>query len=85
MVGVPRRSFVEADGGNAKINLAYYAGLREMNIVDVEPIHHHFEKPEAKLVAPGDIERSVILHRVGIRGPGQMPQLSNNRVDEKAL
>ena len=76
---------VEAGGGNAMMNLAYYVGLRGMNIVDVEPIHHHFEKSDAKLIAPGDIERSLLLHRVGIRGPGQMPQLSTNRVDEKAL
>ncbi len=76
---------IEAGGGNAKMNLSYYASLAQMNIVDVEPNHHHFEKAQAKLIAPGSVERSVLLHRVGIRGPGQMPQLATNRVDEKAL
>ena len=76
---------VEAGGGNSKMNLAYYAEISKMNIVDVEPIHHQFEKPHAKLIAPGSAERSVLLHRVGIRGPGQMPQLSTNLVDEKSL
>ncbi len=76
---------VEAGGGNAKMNLSYYAELAQMNIVDVEPIHHHFDIPEAKLIAPGSPDRSVLLHRVGIRGPGQMPQLSTNRIDQKSL
>ena len=76
---------IEAGGGNAKMNLAYYAESSKMNIVNVEPTHHAFDKPEAKLIAPGSVERSVLLHRVGIRGPGQMPQLSTNRVDVEAL
>ena len=76
---------IEAGGGNAKMNLAYYEGISQMNVVDVEPIHHRFDKPDARLIAPGSIERSVLLHRVGMRGPGQMPQLSTNRIDEKAL
>ena len=76
---------IEAGGGNAKMNLGYYAGIEKMNVVDVEPTHHQFDKPDAKLIASGSIERSVLLHRVGVRGPGQMPQLSTNRIDEKAL
>ena len=76
---------IEAGGGNAKMNLAYYGDVAQMNVVEVEPIHHRFEKPDAKLIAPGSVERSVLLHRVGIRGPGQMPQLSTNRIDERAL
>ena len=76
---------VEAGGGNAKMNLSYYAEVAQMNIVDVEPIHHHFDKPDAKLIANGSVDRSVLLHRVGMRGPGQMPQLSTNRVDQKAV
>ena len=76
---------IEAGGGNAKMNLAYYAGIEQMNVVDVVPTHHHFDKSDAKLIASGSVERSVLLHRVGVRGPGQMPQLSTNRIDEKAL
>jgi mono/diheme cytochrome c family protein len=76
---------IEAGGGNAKMNLSYYAELAQMNIVNVEPTHHHFDKPDAKLIAPGSADRSVLLHRVSIRGPGQMPQLSTNRVDQQAV
>ena len=67
------------------MNLAFYSKNEQMKIVDVEPTHHHFDKTDAKLIALGSVERSILLHRVGIRGPGQMPQLSTNRVDEKAL
>ena len=76
---------IEAGGGNAKMNLAFYASLDQMNILEVTPTHHHFEKLDAKLVARGSFDRSVLPHRAGIRGPGQMPQLSTNRIDEKAL
>ncbi len=76
---------IEAGGGNAKMNLSYYASLAQMNIIDVEPNHHSFEKSTAKLIAPGSPDRSVLLHRMGIRGPGQMPQLSTSQVDDKAV
>lgn len=76
---------VEAGGGNAKMNLSFYANADTMGIFDVEPTHHHFGKQDAKLIASGAPERSVLLHRVGMRGPGQMPQLATNRVDEAAM
>lgn len=76
---------VEARGGNAKMNLSFYANRDQMGIFEVEPTHHHFGKQDAKLIAPGSPERSVLLHRVGMRGPGQMPQLATNRVDEAAM
>jgi len=37
------------------------------------------------LVAPGAPDRSVLLHRLSRRGPGQMPPLVTNRVDESAV
>lgn len=76
---------VEAGGGNAKMDLSIYADLDRMKIIDVPPTHHTFGKPDAKLIASGDPDRSVLLHRVGIRGPGQMPQLSTSVVDAAAL
>ncbi len=76
---------VEAGGGNAKMDLSIYANREQMKIFDVVPTHHNFDKSDARLVAPGAPERSVLLHRVGIRGPGQMPQLATSIVDTKAL
>jgi glucose/arabinose dehydrogenase len=76
---------IEAGGGNAKMDLSIYATLDQMKIVNVAPTHHTFGKPNAKLIAPGDPDRSVLLHRVGMRGPGQMPQLSTSVVDAAAV
>jgi len=76
---------IEAGGGNAKMDLSIYADLDRMKIVNISPTHHTFDKPDAKLIAPGDPDRSVLLHRVGLRGPGQMPQLSTSVVDTAAV
>ena len=40
---------------------------------------------QARVVAPGDPERSVLLRRVTQRGPGQMPQLATSVVDAAAV
>jgi hypothetical protein len=53
----------------------------------VEPLHHKFDLPEARLIAPGHPERSVLLYRLAHRGAGsgQMPQLGTNVVDGAAV
>lgn len=76
---------VEAGGGNAQIELEFATALDKMRLLDAKPLHHTFDVPEARLVAPGQPERSVLLKRVGTRGPNQMPPLASNRVDEAGL
>jgi mono/diheme cytochrome c family protein len=76
---------VEAGGGNAQMELEYTTELAKMKILGVKPVHSTFEIPEAALIAPGRPDRSVLLKRVGTRGPNQMPPLSSNRVDELGL
>ena len=44
-----------------------------------------FGLPDAKLIAPGHPERSVLLHRMSIREPGLMPPLATNIVDKDAV
>ena len=56
-----------------------------MKAVGVRPLHATFDLPDARLIAAGHPERSVLLSRVGRRGPGQMPQLATTIVDEKAV
>ena len=56
-----------------------------MNVLDVKPLHHQFDIQDARLIAPGDPDRSVLLYRMSIRDRGQMPQLGTNRVDERAV
>jgi hypothetical protein len=56
-----------------------------MRLIDEVPIHNKFELPDARLVAPGAPNRSVLLHRLSIRGAGQMPPLVSSEVDREAV
>ncbi|MBY0512697.1 MAG: PQQ-dependent sugar dehydrogenase [Gemmataceae bacterium] len=76
---------VEAGGGNAQMELEFDTALDKMRVLDVKPLHQAFGLPDAKLIAPGSPERSVVLHRLGTRGPGQMPPLASSRVDSEGL
>jgi uncharacterized repeat protein (TIGR03806 family) len=76
---------IEAGGGNAMIDLEFSTKLDKMKLLDMRPQHDSFGLTDAKLIAPGRPEASVLLHRVGCRGPGQMPPLATSLVDEQAL
>jgi len=76
---------VEAGGGNAAMELDQNASLENMRIIDVTPNHDAFGIANAKLIAPGDVSRSIIPNRMSRRGPGQMPPLATNVPDEKAI
>jgi glucose/arabinose dehydrogenase len=76
---------VEAGGGNALIELEFNTPLDKMRLLDVKPQHHTFGIPDARLIAPGDRFRSVLLQRMRRRGPNQMPPLATNDVDDEAV
>jgi glucose/arabinose dehydrogenase len=76
---------VEAGGGNAQMELEFTTPLSGMRIRDVKPVHHTFGISEARLVAPGHPERSVLLQRVSHRKEGHMPPLATSLVDEDAV
>lgn len=76
---------VEAGGGNAAMELEFTTALNKMRLVDVKPLHHTFDLPDARLVAPGNPERSVLLHRIGNRKAGFMPPLATGLVDREAV
>jgi glucose/arabinose dehydrogenase len=76
---------VEAGGGNAQIDLEFTAKAEKTRMFDVRPVHHTFGLPEARLVAPGAPERSVLLHRMSHRQAGHMPPLATGVVDEQAV
>jgi hypothetical protein len=76
---------VEAGGGNSQINLAFWIANEDTKMIDVLPVHHRFDLEDARLVAPGRPEQSVLLHRLSIRDRGQMPQLATYRHDDRAV
>jgi glucose/arabinose dehydrogenase/mono/diheme cytochrome c family protein len=76
---------VDAGGGNSQFSLDFSPTLDKLKLVDVAPLHDKFGIADAKLVAAGSPERSVLLHRVAVRGRGQMPQLGTTIVDTEAV
>jgi uncharacterized repeat protein (TIGR03806 family) len=76
---------VEAGGGNAQMELEFTTKLADARIVDVKPLHHTFNLPDARLVAPGHPERSVLLQRITHREAGHMPPLATSVVDREAV
>jgi len=76
---------VEAGGGNAQFDVEFTTALDKTKLVNVKPYHHTFNMPDARLIAPGRPERSVLLHRVSHRKEGHMPPLATSMVDEPAV
>jgi uncharacterized repeat protein (TIGR03806 family) len=76
---------VEAGGGNAQMELEFTTRPDKMRVLDVPPQHHTFDLPDARLIAPGHPERSVLLHRMSHREAGHMPPLATSEVDREAV
>jgi uncharacterized repeat protein (TIGR03806 family) len=72
---------VSDGGGNSLIELGYQTPLAKARMIDEAPIHDSFNIADARLIARGSPERSVLYHRIARRGEGQMPPMSTNRVD----
>jgi uncharacterized repeat protein (TIGR03806 family) len=76
---------VEAGGGNAQFDAEFTTALDKTTLINVKPQHHTFNIPDARLIAPGHPERSVLLYRVSHRKEGHMPPLATSMVDEPAV
>ncbi len=76
---------VEAGGGNAQMDLEFTTPMERMRIFDVKPLHDTFGLAEARLIAPGEPARSVLLHRVSHRERGHMPPVATSAVDADAV
>jgi uncharacterized repeat protein (TIGR03806 family) len=75
---------VEAGGGNAAIDLRFDASDERMGLIGVRPNQGDLGVLDARLVSPGDPDRSVLYHRITRRGAGQMPPLASTLVDPQA-
>jgi len=75
---------VEAGGGNSAFDVHINTTRDRMKLFDVKPLHDAFEIVDPKLVASGAPDRSILYQRITRRGPGQMPPLATNAVDERA-
>jgi len=71
--------------GNANVDLRYATSLEGTKMIDVRPAQGDLGIVDAKLIAPGHPERSLIVHRIETLGQGRMPMIGSNLVDEKAV
>ncbi len=76
---------IEAGGGNAQIQLEFTTKLDKMRLLDVKPVHDTYGLPDARLIASGHPERSVLLRRIRHRDAGHMPPLATSVVDREAV
>ncbi|HUR56218.1 MAG TPA: hypothetical protein VM029_00810 [Opitutaceae bacterium] len=72
-------------GGNSAINFDWLIPVERMRTVGEPPQHGDFGLADARIVAPGAPERSVILQRVVMRGPGQMPPVGSRVPDSEGV
>ena len=76
---------VNEGGGNSRMELDLGTPLGRMHLVNEDPVHDRLGIADAKVVAPGSPERSVLYQRISRRGTGKMPPLVSNEVDRDAL
>jgi glucose/arabinose dehydrogenase len=76
---------VKEGGGNALMELGLSTPLGDMHLIDAVPSHARFNIPDARLVARGSPERSVLYYRISSRGTDKMPPVGSTEVDRKAV
>lgn len=76
---------IAAGGGNAAFDAEINAKPDEARLIDAAPVHSHFGLEDARVIAPGRPQASVLLHRMSLRGRGQMPPLASSLVDREAV
>jgi hypothetical protein len=76
---------VPAGGGNSAMELSHPTEWSKMGILDATPKHHDLGIAGAKLVWSGNPQKSLLLQRMARRGKDQMPPISSNLVDHRAV
>jgi glucose/arabinose dehydrogenase/mono/diheme cytochrome c family protein len=72
-------------GGNSTMELGFNTPVGEMRLIDEVPSHDRFDIKDARRVAAGSPERSVLYQRISRRGTGQMPPLGSTELDREAV
>ena len=76
---------VNEGGGNSPMELGLDTPLGRMRLIDEVPIHDRFDINDARLVAPGSPERSVLYSGSRAEGPARCRPWSSTEVDRKAV
>jgi len=68
--------------GNASLRLNFAHPVANMHAIDRLPEHGPVDRPpQTKLITPGDPDNSLLLRRMELRGPPQMPPLGSQLPD----
>jgi len=71
----------QGGGGATVFDLYHHLPLARTKLIDLEPAQGHFGLDDARVVAPGDPYRSVLLYRMAKQGNGRMPHLGSSKLD----
>jgi uncharacterized repeat protein (TIGR03806 family) len=72
-------------GGNAEFQLLATQDLSDTGALGVRPGQGAFNIPNARVLAPQDPYRSILYYRAAKLGPGRMPRIGSNVVDEAGI
>jgi putative heme-binding domain-containing protein len=72
-------------GGSALFDVRKELSPIRMNLIDARPNLGGFGLDDARLVCPGDPNRSVMIYRMSKLGRGRMPHIGSDVVDVKGL
>ncbi len=88
------RSYLEANcatchraggGGSVPTMMTIETKLADARLVDAKPVQGDLGLPDARIIAPGDPYRSVLLYRMATAGRGHMPYLGGKLIDDRGL
>ena len=72
-------------GGAVPSRMNIQVALDEARLVGAKPVQGDLGLPGARVIAPGDPARSVLLYRLTTAGRGHMPYLGGKLVDDRGV
>jgi len=72
-------------GGNAEFQLLATLPLKDTGAAGTRTAHGDFGLKDPRVIARGEPERSMILHRMKLNGLGRMPHVASSVVDDDAV
>jgi mono/diheme cytochrome c family protein len=72
-------------GGKPEFRLAWWYSLEDTSLINGVPLVPMFGLSDAKLIAPGDPDRSMVYRRMNTLGPGHMPLLGCEKIDDASI
>jgi len=75
----------EAGGGAVRSFMNFDRPLRDSRLIEQKPVAGALGLPEARVIAPGEPSRSVLLYRMTTAGRGHMPYLGGKLIDDTGI